>query len=84
MLRPFGSPVETAPNTGFPHLTFSNGGNSDTFNEGPGGLFGLPNPYIITNTSEWIVSYLTLKFTIDKVNLLPCFIPHTGKDTVLH
>ena len=57
MLRPFGAPVETAPNSRFPHFSTSNGGNSETFNEGPSGLFGLSNPFIITNTSEWMVSY---------------------------
>ena len=54
MLRPFGAPVETAPSGGFPHYTPSNGGNSDTFNEG---FLVLPNPFIINSTSEWTVSY---------------------------
>ena len=57
LLRPFGAPVETTPNTGFPHFTPSNGGNSDTFNEGPRGLLGLPNPFTITSTSKWMVRY---------------------------
>ena len=54
MMRPFGAPVETAPNTGFPHFNLGNVGNSETFNEG---LLGLPNPFTITNASEWTVSY---------------------------
>ena len=56
MLRPFGAPVETAPNTGFPYFTPSHGGNIDTFNEGPGGFLSLSNPFTITSTSEWTVS----------------------------
>ena len=56
MLRSFGESVEAAPDKGFPHFTPSHGGNSETFNEGPGGLVGLPNPFTITNTSEWTVS----------------------------
>ena len=55
LLRPFGAPLETIPNI-VPYFTPSNGGNSDTFNEGPRGLFGLPNPFTITNTSEWMVT----------------------------
>ena len=60
ILRPFGAPVETAPNTGFPDFTPSSGSNTDTFNEGPGGLLGLSNPFVITNTSKWMVSYFTI------------------------
>ena len=56
LLRPFGAPVETAPNRGFPHFTPSNGDNTDTFNEGPGGFLALPNPFIINSTSKWMVS----------------------------
>ena len=56
LLRPFGASVETAPTTGFPHFTPSNGGNSEIFNEGPGGFLALPNPFTITSTSEWTVS----------------------------
>ena len=56
LLRPFGAPVETAPNTGFPHFTPSHGGNSETFSES---LLGLPNPFTITSTSEWTVRYYT-------------------------
>ena len=56
MLRPFGASVKTAPSGGFPHHTPSNGGNSETFNEGPGGFVGSPNPFTITSTSEWTVS----------------------------
>ena len=59
LLRPFGSPLETAPNTGFPYFTPSNGGNSDTFNEASGGFLALPNPFTITSTSEWTVRYYT-------------------------
>ena len=57
ILRPFGASVETAPTEGFPHFTPSHAGNSDMFNEGPGGFLALPNPFIITDsTSEWTVS----------------------------
>ena len=56
LLRPFGASVETAPTGGFPHFTPSNGGNSDMFNEGPGGFLALANPFTITNISEWTVS----------------------------
>ena len=56
LLRPFGASVETAPTRGFPYFTPSNGGNSDTFNEGPGGFLALSNPFTITNTSKWKVS----------------------------
>ena len=58
LLRPFGAPVETAPNTGFPIFTPSSieGNNSGTFNEGPSGLLALPNPFIFTRTEEWSVS----------------------------
>ena len=59
LLRPFGAPVETAPNTSFPYFTPSNSGNSDIFNEGPGGFLALPNPFTITSTSEWMVRYYT-------------------------
>jgi hypothetical protein len=58
LLRPFGASVETAPTGGFPHFTFSNGGNSETFNEGPGAFLALPNPFTITSTSEWTVSLM--------------------------
>ena len=57
ILRPFGALVETAPNSGFPYFTPSNGGNSLIFNEGPRGLHGLPNPFTITSTDLWTVSY---------------------------
>ena len=56
LLRPFGSPVNTAPNTGYRHFTPSNGGNSKVFDEGPGGLFGLMNPFIFNRTDTWTVS----------------------------
>ena len=58
IVRPFGAPVETAPSGGFPHFTPSNGGNSDTFNEGPGGFLVLPNPFTINSTSEWTASFI--------------------------
>ena len=57
MLRPFGASAESAPDRGFSHFTKSNGGNSDTFNEGSGGLLGLPNPFTINSTSPWNVSW---------------------------
>ena len=56
MLQPFGMVGAPGLDVGFPYFTPSNGGNSDTFNEGPGGLLGRPNPFTITNTSEWTVS----------------------------
>ena len=64
MLRPFGAPVETAPSGGFPYFTRSNGGNSDTFNEGPGGFLAIPNPFTITNTTEWTVSLNYSRYTV--------------------
>ena len=63
MLRPFGAPVETAPNTGFPYFTPSNGlTNSLTFSEGPSGLLAAPNPFTITScrTETWTVSIFIL------------------------
>ena len=57
LLRLFGASVETAPTVGFPFFTTSNGGNSDTFNEGPGGFLGRPNPFNITSTTVWTVRY---------------------------
>ena len=56
LLRPFGASVKTAPFREFPYFTPARGGNSDTFNEGPGGFLALSNPFTITNTSEWTVS----------------------------
>ena len=51
LLRSFGASVETAPATGgFPHFTPSNGGNSETFNQAPGGFLGRPNPFTITSS----------------------------------
>ena len=55
LLRPFGAPVETA-RTSYPNFTPSNGGNSEVFNEGSGGLLGLPNPFTITRMDGWTVS----------------------------
>ena len=49
--------METAPNTGFPYFTLSNGlTNSLIFTEGPSGLLALPNPFTITRTEAWTVS----------------------------
>ena len=56
MLRRFGAPLETAPNTGFRYFTPSNAGDRSTFNEGPGGFLALPNPFTIVNTQPWPVS----------------------------
>ena len=56
LLRPFGAPVETAPNSGYDYFTTSNGGNSDAFSVGPRGLLGIPNPFTITSTDVWTVS----------------------------
>ena len=56
LLRPFGAPLVTAPTRDFPYFTPSNGGNSETFNEGPGGFLSRPNPFTITNASAWTVS----------------------------
>ena len=56
LLRMYREPVETAPSEGFPRFTPSHGGNSETFNEGPGGLVGLPNPFTINSAMEWTVS----------------------------
>ena len=56
MLRPFGEPVETALNTGYPYFTPSSGSNSEIFNEGPRGLLALPNPFTITSNEAWSVS----------------------------
>ena len=57
LLRPFGSSVKSAPNTGYRYFTPSNGGNSEMFSEGPGGLLGLPNPFVFNRTEIWTVSY---------------------------
>ena len=57
--------METAP-TGFRGLTYATGGsfsdtdNSRTFLEGPGAFLALSNPFMISNTGEWIVSDLQL------------------------
>ena len=48
--------METAPNSGFPIFTPTNGDNSGTFNEGPDAFFAIPNPFIFTRTEEWSVS----------------------------
>ena len=60
LLRPFGSSVETAPDTGFPNFTPSSVGNSATFSEGPGGFVALQNPSTISRTNVWPVSSYTL------------------------
>ena len=57
LLRQFGSLVNTAPSTGYPYFTPSNGGNSEMFSEGPGGFLGLPNPFTLNRTEIWTVSY---------------------------
>ena len=57
LLRSFRSPVETAPNKGYQYFTPSNGGNSEEFKVGPGGLLGLSNPFTFTRTEVWTVSY---------------------------
>ena len=91
MLRPFGEPVETAPNGGFPYFNRGNGGNSEVFNEGP--LFDLPNPFTITRNEAWTVScfnfcslkdYILCSLPLSPLhnNLYPSMIP--GKDTVFH
>ena len=60
LLRPFGASVETAPSGGFPYFTPSNGGNSDTFNEAPGGFLARPNPFTINSMDEWTVSCMNI------------------------
>ena len=56
-LRPFGASVETAPDSHFPHYNDGNFlPNSITFTEGSNGFRNLPNPYTITNATEWTVS----------------------------
>ena len=55
LLRPFGAPVDTS-RTSYPYFTRSSGGNSELFSEGPGGLLGLANPFIITSMDGWTVS----------------------------
>ena len=56
MLRPYGSPIETAPLRDFPYFTPSSGANRYTFPIGPGGFLALPNPFIITQIGPWTVS----------------------------
>ena len=56
LLRPFGASVETAPNSGYRYFTPSNGNNSEIFNEGSGGLLGIPNPFTIISGDGWTVS----------------------------
>ena len=54
ILRPFGASVETAPDGHFPHYNAGNFiPNSITFTEK---FQNLPNPYTITNATEWAVS----------------------------
>ena len=57
LLRRFGS-VNVDRTVVFAHSTPGNGGNSATFNEGPGGFLALSNPFTITNGSEWTVRVL--------------------------
>ena len=56
LLRPFEASVETAPSRGFHLFTPSNGGNSHTFNLGPGGFLALANSFTVSSTTEWTVS----------------------------
>ena len=56
LLRPFGASVDAAPTGKFTHFTPTNGGNSHTFSEGPGGFLALSNPFTITSTMKWTVS----------------------------
>ena len=63
--------METAPTRGFPNFTRSNGGNSETFNEGPGGFLSLSNPFTITDTKEWTVSIYIL---VTEISLLLNFL----------
>ena len=66
ILRPFGASVETAPSGGFPYFTPSNDGNSETFNEGPGGFLALANPFTINSAKEWTVSpHITWHIKLD-------------------
>ena len=64
VLRPFGASVETAPTRNFPHFTPSNGGNSETFNEGRGGFLALQNPYRISSTEKWTVSLISYQCAV--------------------
>ena len=85
LLRPFGASVETAPSGGFPNFTRSNGGNSETFNEGSGGFLGIENPFTIIRKDAWTVSYMTIIIIQNLCNqFINCHMHHTGKDTVLH
>ena len=57
LLRPFGASAETAPSGGFPYYNARNVmPNSVNFTEGSRGFVDLPNPFTITNESEWMVS----------------------------
>ena len=58
ILRQFEESLATAPTTGFPYFTSSNGGNNVTFGEGPGGFLGIPNPFTINRTNAWTVSLI--------------------------
>ena len=66
LLRPF---ERVEPTVVFPHFTPTNGGNSATFNEGPGGFLALSNPFTITNTSEWTVSIIPIIILIPPLAL---------------
>ena len=79
LLRPFGSPVETAPNMTFPHFTPSNVGNSATFSEASGGFIALQNPFTISETTPWPVSMAGIMRDMHSLDLYT-----VGKDTVLH
>ena len=60
--------METAPTGRFPHFTSSNGGNSETFNEGPGAFLSLMNPFTITNTTAWTVRYCAHVYYVNHKN----------------
>ena len=76
--------METAPNTGYPYFTPGSGGNSAVFNEGPGGLLALPNPFTITFRCEaWRVR-ASLVYNSQYYEILLLFCCILGKDTVLH
>ena len=56
LLRSFGA-SEIALIGRFSHFsTLSIGGNSNTFNEGPGGFLSLSNPFTINSTDAWTVN----------------------------
>ena len=58
LLRPFGTSAPPSISTSdFPYSTPRGGDSNETFDEGPDGFLGLPNPFTITNqTGKWTVS----------------------------